>query len=35
MNGITKNVLISVFISSTFVLFAIQMWDAIGPDSCF
>jgi hypothetical protein len=35
MNGTTKNLLISLFASSTFVLFAVQMWDAIGPDSCF
>ena len=35
MISITKNTLICVFFLTSAILFAIQMWDAIGPDSCF
>lgn len=35
MISMTKNVLISVFASLAAILFAVQLWDAIGPDSCF
>lgn len=35
MISITKNTLIFVFASSTAILFAVQLWNAISPDSCF
>jgi hypothetical protein len=35
MIGISKNILITILASSSALMFAELLWQAIGPDQCF